>query len=178
MRILDLSDRRLFRLHEVPEEVSELNLTRNFITSFPLDFRPKLRVLDLSRNRLRFFPDISQFPSFAELKLQSNEIRNLPELVEHAALRSLDVPDNPLGPSLSLRLDTRKLDTLHLASCGVRFLKNCELRVVRGNFALKLSDNSLPKGEELRNGDVDCLQRLAQSKETWRRLVESLASCV
>ncbi len=114
MRILDLSDRRLFRVHEVPEEVSELNLARNFLTSFPLDFRPKLRVLDLSRNRLRFFPDISQFPSLAELKLQSNEIRNLPELVEHAALRSLDVPDNPLGPSLSLRLDTRKLDTLHL----------------------------------------------------------------
>lgn len=97
--------------------VHTLNLSHNCLTSaslVPLQCLPNLKSLDLSFNKLETIPELCVDASrkLQTLKLHSNSIRAIAEVVEFEALAELDLSSNyllhddsltPLGSLASLR---------------------------------------------------------------------------
>ncbi|KAJ6636220.1 Leucine-rich repeat-containing protein 47 [Pseudolycoriella hygida] len=121
LKLLDVSRNKLASL---PQEMSDLinlttiNLSNNELESFPTQLKlTKLGQLDLSYNKLADFPDIcnEQFTNLSELKLQNNEIIEIPHHIQFLInLKHFNMSVNRVTALPKALASISKLKDLHL----------------------------------------------------------------
>lgn len=116
LRVLQLSGQALRALSNLPDSLEEVYLSGNLIEIFPPTVLecPRIRVLELSHNKLRDLPsDLARMQNLEYLNLMGNELSLPPEVLAEPLRPSaiLEFTSRGLGP-------TRPLDEAKLVVVG------------------------------------------------------------
>lgn len=128
--------------------LKSLNLTNNKITT-TLSLRGliKLKTLDLSKNNLSTISGLKDLSELAKLSLSHNELVDISVLNSLNKLSFLDVSYNRKINIDTIRLNSKKLDSLRIDGCNLKsldFIKN-----IKGLTYLTINDNQISEIRDL-----------------------------
>ena len=122
---------------ENSDQVYQIELRRKGFTEFPKELQkfPNLKVLDLSKNKIKFFPDfLAHLSNLTTLYLSRNDIEIIPTSIRLLeSLEELDLWDNNIESLPKELANLKNLKLLDIRGLALSFTKyNANLELMKG----------------------------------------------